>query len=123
MRANPQQCIDAEMKQRVRDYRYNYRQQQCVAAIRAWAGNNAAKRHVKRVTNRDNESHEPGAAAGREQGQEKTHAEERVDYPEDVIDNLGDSREPSRALHFALSVNDLVNRFRTKLARNLINLS
>src|ERR1041385_4389279 len=122
MREHPQQRIDAEMKQRVRDYRYNYRQEQCVAGIGARARHNPAKRSVKRIADRNDELHESGAAASREQGQEKAHSEERVNYPEDVIDDLGNSRQGSRALDFALSVNNLVNSFRTKLAGHLIDL-
>src|ERR1051325_6329098 len=110
------------MKQRVRDYRYNYRQEQCVPAVRARTRDNPAKRQIKRVADRDDKLNEPGGAASGEQGQKKTHAEQRVDYPEDVIDNLRDARQPARAFHFALSVNDLVNSFRTKLTRNLIYL-
>jgi hypothetical protein len=120
MRHHPQKCIDAEMKQRVRDYRYYYRQEQCMAAIRARAGDNPAKRRVKRVADRNDKLNESGGASCCHQRQQKTHPEQRVDYPEDVIDDLRDSRESSRSFDFALSVNDLVNSFRTKLTGNMI---
>src|SRR5689334_13705266 len=99
MREHPQKCIDAEMKQRVRDYGYNYRQEQRVPAVGARTRDNSAKRRIKRIADRDDKLNESGGAAGCEQGQEKAHAEQCVDYPEDVIDNLRDSREPARAFN------------------------
>ena len=69
MRDHPQKCIDAEMKQRVRDYRYNYRQEQCVAAVRARTRDNPAERRVKRIADRDNKLNEPGSASCRHQRQ------------------------------------------------------
>ena len=85
-----------------------------MTAIGARTRDNSSKRHVKRIADRDYKPHEPGAAACRHQGQKESYAEERVDYPKDVIDNLRDSRESSRALHFTLCVNDFVNSLRTK---------
>ena len=122
MREHSQQTVDAEMKQRVRDYRNYNRQEQRVTTVRARTRDNALKRQVKRVADRDNKLHKPSAAAGRHQSQEKTHPEESVDYPENVIDNLRDARKRSRTLDFALRVDNLVNRFRSKLAGNLIDL-
>src|SRR6185503_10876780 len=100
MREHSQQTVDAEMKQRVRDYRNYNRQEQRVTTVRARTRDNALKRQVKRVADRDNKLHKPSAAAGRHQSQEKTHPEESVDYPENVIDNLRDARKRSRTLDF-----------------------
>ena len=108
------------MKQRVRDYRYNYRQEQRVTGAGARTGDNPSKRCVKGIADRHYELHEPGSAAGRHQSQQEPHAEERIDYPEDVINNLGNSRQPAGAFHLALSVNDLGNSLRPELPGHLI---
>ena len=112
---------DAEMKQRVRDYGYYDRQEQRVTGIGARTGYNPSKRSVKGIADCHNKLHEPGAAAGGQQRQQEPHAEQRVDYPEDVIDNLGNSRQSAAAFDFALSVNDLVNSLRAEFTGDLIN--
>ncbi len=99
------------MKQRVRDYRNYDGKQQRVPAIGARTRDNATKRLVKRTADRNDKLHKPGGAASREQRQKKSHSEQRVDYPENVIDDLRYARERSRTFNFALSVNDLVNCF------------
>ena len=66
MRDHPQKSIDAQMKQRISDYRYNYRKEQCVAGICAGTRDDPAKRRIKRIADRDNKLHKPGAAARRE---------------------------------------------------------
>ena len=93
-----------------------------MAAVSAWARNDPAKRRVKRIAHSDDKPYKPGGAARCHQRQQKAHAEERVDYVEDVIHDLRNSRECSRAFNFVLSVNDLINSFRTKFAGNLIYL-
>src|SRR6185503_2852546 len=82
---------------------------------------NPAKRRVKGIGDRDDKLNEPSSAASCQQRQQKPHPEQCVDYPEDVIDDLRDSCEPARTLHFALSFNDLGNRLRTKLTSDLID--
>src|SRR5437763_16625831 len=79
------------------------------------------KRCIKRITDCDNKPHESGAAARCQQSQEESHSEQRIDYVENIINNLRDPRETSRSHHFTLTVNDLVDGFRTKLAGNLID--
>jgi hypothetical protein len=96
MREHSQQTVDAEMKQRVRDYRNYNRQEQRVTSVCPRTRDNPLKRQVKRIADRDDKLHKTGAAASRHQSQEKTHPEERVDNPEDVIDNLRDTRERTR---------------------------
>src|SRR5688572_23850709 len=109
------------MKQRIRDYRYYNRQEQCVTGIGTRTGDNPPKWRVKGIADRHNELHEPGAAASCQQSQQEPHAEQRVDYPEDVIDNLGNSCQSAAAFDFALSVNDLVNSLRSEFTGDLIN--
>jgi hypothetical protein len=66
MREHPQQCIDAEMKKRVRDYRNYDGKQQCVPLIRARTRDNSTKGRIKRIADRYDKLHKPGAAACRE---------------------------------------------------------
>src|SRR5919106_142555 len=110
------------MKKRVRNYRNYDGKEQCVPAVGARTGDNAAKRLVKRTADSNDKLYKSSAAARCEQSQQEPHSQKRINYPEDVINNLRDARERSRALHFALSVNDLINCLRTKLARDLIYL-
>src|SRR6185369_2416510 len=117
---HPQKSVDEHMREHVRDYRHYDGQQQGVPAVRAWARNDPTKRFVKRTARRNYESHKAGSAARGHQCEKKSHSEQGVDYVENVIDNLRDSREPSRTLHFALCFNDLVYCLRTKLTSNLI---
>ena len=121
MREHSQQSVNGEMQKRVRDYRYNYRKEQGVATVCARTRDNPAKRHVKRVADGDDKLYEPGAAPCRQQGQQKTHSEQRIDYVENVIYDLRNSRQPARALDFTFSFNDLVYCLRTKLTGDLID--
>ena len=63
MRKHPQESIDEQMRDHVRDYRYNDGQQQGVPAVRARARHNPPKRFVKGTARRDYEPHKPGSAA------------------------------------------------------------
>ena len=86
-----------------------------------WTGDNPAKRLIERIAHRDDKPHKSGAATCRQQRQQESHSEQSVNNIEDVIDDLGNSRQPARAFYFALSVNDLINSFRAKLTGDLIN--
>src|SRR4026209_965486 len=90
-------------------------------SIGSWTCHNTTKRFVKRITDRNNETHKCGCAACGQKGQQEPHSEQGVDYVKDVINHLGNSRESSGPLYFALSFNDLVNCLRTKIARYLID--
>src|SRR5688572_18673570 len=110
------------MKKRVRNYRNYDGKQQRVPAIGARTRDNSPKRLVERTADRNDKLNKASSAASGEQRQQKSHSQKRVDYPENVIHDLRDACERSRPSHFALSVNDLSNCLRTKLARDLINL-
>ena len=91
MREHPQQSVDAKMKQRIRDYRHHERKHQGVPTVGAGTRDNPAKWRVKRVADRNDKLNESGGAAGCHQRQQKSHSQQGVDYPEDVIHDLRDS--------------------------------
>jgi hypothetical protein len=122
MREHSQQALNQQVRQRIRDYGYNDRKQQRMSAVGSWARYDPAERSVKRIADGYDELNEPGAASRGQQREQESHSEQRIDYQENVIDNLRNSRHPSRPLHFAFSVNDLVYSLRTKVARNFVNL-
>src|SRR5688572_2802357 len=88
MREHSQQAVDAEMKQHVRDYRNDNRQHQRVSAISLRTRDNSTKRRIKRIADRDHKPHKTCAASSRHQRQQKSHREQRVDYVENVINDL-----------------------------------
>ena len=91
-----------------------------MTTIGAGAGNDSAKRFVKRIRHSHDEANKSRAAIGCKQSQQEAQTQQRIDYIKDVIDNLRDSRDPARASDLALGLDNFVNGLSAELACELI---
>src|SRR5258708_33536691 len=110
VRQQPQQSIDSQMQYQVRDDGDDNRHHQGVPAASARTGDDTAKRHVERIARRYYELHKRGSATSSEQSQQEAQPEQSVNDKEDIIDNLRDARQASRALDLTLGIDYFVDR-------------
>lgn len=121
MSDDPQKAINSQMQQEVDDDRDNQRNDQSMTAVSAGTGHDAAKWSIKRIGNRDYESDKARAAAGSQQRQHKSQAQQRIKHEEYVVDNLRDASCGAAARDFAFCLNHFIDGLGAEFARQCID--
>ena len=123
MREYSQQPVNGEMQNYVSNNRNHDREQQSMSLVGAGTRYYASEWLVKRVGDGDDKLNESGAAAGRQQCQQKSHSEQCVEYIEDVVNHLGNTRHTTGAFYLALGTDNLIDCFGPKLAGHMLDFS
>ena len=88
VRHHPQQSVYCQVQNHVSNDCNDNRQQQLVGLVCVGDVYDASKRSIKRIGDRDNKLNKTSSAPRCQQRQQETHAEQRVQQIENVIDDL-----------------------------------